>query len=102
MKYSIITSGPNLMPAVWPATAQTEVELLAEAQEMKLSQLHLHPMMIIDWEARHVKRIATSLDPEGEAKIFDNAGELFGIATTIENFEEIARARDSEEQVNAN
>lgn len=95
MSYSIITMGGNLLPAVWPVSATTQEEALKEAHEMRVSKLHLHPALLIDWEQGGVVRIAVSSNPDVEPEIFDNAGELFGIATTSEYFEEIANALDA-------
>ena len=89
MSYSIVTMGGNLLPAVWPVSATTQDEALKEAHEMRVSQLHLHPALLIDWDEKVAFRIGVSSDPDIEPKIFDNAGKLFGIATTAEHFEQI-------------
>lgn len=98
MKYSIVALGPHLLPSVWPVESSTESGVLAEAKEMRMSKLHLHPALLIEWDSMSVKRLAVSSNPEQEPKIMDNAGELFGIATTAEHFEEIAQAIEAEEQ----
>lgn len=99
MKFSILTVGGNLLPAVWPSNSETEEGLLAEAKEMRMSQLHLHPALVINWDEKSVKRLSVSISPDREPKIFDNAGEIFGIATSLENFEDIAeKAKRAKEQ----
>lgn len=97
MRYSIVTFGGNVLPAVWPASADTEEGALEEAKVMYKSRLSVVPGLLIDWEARDAKRIVVNQAGEGGV-IYDNAGELFGIATTAEHFEEIAQAMEAVEK----
>ena len=95
MKYSIVTFGGNVLPAVWPVEATTEQGALEEAKSMYASRLSIVPALLIDWEAgKALRLLVNQAGKSGE--IYDNAGELFGIATTVEHFEEIANARNAE------
>ena len=95
MRFSIVTFGGYLLPAVWPADASTEQDALEEAKAMYASRLGAVPGLLIDWETKSAKRLVVS-DSGDSGEIYDNAGELFGIATTSEHFEEIANARNAE------
>ena len=95
MRYSIVAFGGNVLPAVWPVEATTEEDALEEAKAMYASRLSIIPALLIDWEAGKALRLMVNQAGKN-GKIYDNAGELFGIATTFEHFEEIANARDAE------
>jgi hypothetical protein len=96
MKYSIVTFSGNVLPAVWPVKSDTEDGAMEEAKAMYKERLSVVPGLLIDWEAGKVLRLLVNQMGEN-AKIYDNAGELFGIATTAEHFEQIAEARDAAE-----
>ena len=68
---------------------------MVEARAMYESRVTVIPGLLIDWEAGKVLRITLN-NSKKTAETFDNAGELFGIATTAEHFEQIAEARDKE------
>lgn len=95
MRYSIVTFSGNVLPAVWPVNSDTEEGAMAEARAMYESRVTVIPGLLIDWEAGKVLRITLN-HTKNTAETFDNAGELFGIATTAEHFEQIAEARDKE------
>ena len=95
MKYSIVTFGGNVLPAVWPVEATTEQGALEEAKAMYSARLSVVPGLLIDWEAGKALRLLVNQLGEN-AEIYDNDGELVGIATTAGHFEEIAKARDAE------
>jgi hypothetical protein len=96
MRFSIVTFGGYVLPAVWPASADTEEGALEEAKAMYKSRLSVVPGLLIDWEQGKVLRLLVNeMGENGE--IYDNAGELFGIATTAEHFEEIAQAMEAKE-----
>jgi len=96
MKYSIVTFGGNVLPAVWPAQSTTQEGAMQEAKDMYKSRLSVIPGLLIDWEQGKVLRLLVNQMGEN-AEVYDNASELFGIATTAEHFEEIAAARDARE-----
>lgn len=93
MKYSIVSFSGNVLPAVWDAKGDTEEAVLQEAMEMYKARLSIVPALLINWEQAHVKRIVISVIRDSVETI-DNAKELFGIATTAEHFEEIAKANE--------
>lgn len=95
MRYSIVTFSGNVLPAVWDVQSETEEGALEEAMAMYSSRVSVVPGLIIDWDEKHAKRIVISLLNKS-VQTFDNAGELFGISTTAENFEAIAMARDEQ------
>jgi hypothetical protein len=94
MKYSIVTFSGNVLPAVWPVESDTKEGAMEEAKAMYKERLSVVPGLLIDWEAGKVLRLLVNNMGEN-AEIYDNAGELFGIATTAEHFERIAEARDA-------
>ena len=95
MSYSIVSFGGNVLPAVWPVKADTQEGALEEAKQMYASRVSVLPALLIDWDAKHVLRLMiTNAGKKGV--VFDNAGELFGIATTPQNFEEIAQVKESQ------
>ena len=96
MRYSIVTFSGNVLPAVWDVESETEEGALQEAMAMYSSRVSVVPGLIIDWDEKHVKRIVISI-LSNSVQTLDNAGELFGISTTAEHFEQIAEARDAEE-----
>ena len=95
MKSSIVTFSGNVLPAVWPVQADTQEGAMEEAKAMYKERLSVVPGLLIDWEAGKVLRLLVNQLGEN-AEIYDNAGELFGIATTAEHFERIAEARDKQ------
>lgn len=95
MKYSIVTFSGNVLPAVWSVESDTQEGAMEEAKAMYKSRVSVVPGLLIDWEAGKVLRLLVNQAGEN-AEIYDNAGELFGIATTAEHFEEIAKARDAQ------
>lgn len=95
MRYSIINFSGNLLPSVWDAESDTEEGALQEALAMYSSRLSVIPAILLDWQESHAKRIVLNY-MDLEVATLDNAGELFGISTTAEHFEQIARARDKE------
>jgi len=94
MKYSIVTFGGNVLPAVWPVDSTTQEGAVQEAKDMYKSRLSVIPGLLIDWEGGKVLRLLVNEMGEN-AEVYDNAGELFGIATTAEHFQEIAAAREA-------
>jgi hypothetical protein len=96
MKYSIISFGGSVLPVTWDAESTTESGVLEEARKMYDSSMTIVPSLLISWDEGRAKRIVLG-GPEGDGMILDNAGELFGIATTAEYFEEIVQAMEAEE-----
>lgn len=95
MKYSIVSFSGNVLPSVWDAKSDTEEGALQEALAMYSARVSVVPGLLIDWQEKNVKRIVLNLFDQ-EVATLDNARELFGIATTAENFEKIENARNAE------
>jgi len=84
-----------VLPAVWPVESDTEEGALVEAKALYESRITVPPALLIDWESQKVRRIVVNTNMD-VAQLSDTAGELFGIATTAEQIERIAAARDEE------
>lgn len=97
MRYSIISFSGSLLPSVWDAKSETEEGALEEALAMYSSRLSVVPALLLDWQESHAKRIVLNY-MEQKVATLDNANELFGIATTAEYFEKIAKAQEMEEK----
>ena len=97
MRYSIVSFSGNLLPSVWDAKSDTEEGALQEALAMYSSRVSVVPGLLIDWQENNVKRIVLNFFDQ-EVATLDNARELFGIATTAENFEDIAQATEERER----
>ena len=97
MRYSIVSFSGSLLPSVWDAKSDNEQGALYEALAMYSARVSVVPGLLIDWQESNVKRIVLDLFDE-EVATLDNARELFGIATTAENFENIAQAMEEREE----
>ena len=93
MRYSIVSFSGNVLPSVWDAESGSEEGALQEALAMHSSRVSVVPGLLIDWQESNVKRIVLNYFDQ-EAATLDNAKELFGISTTAEHFEQIAKAAE--------